>query len=80
MIKDNSRKIQTMIFHLYGYEEFKINVAYIARLSTRSEIQVKEAVNDLIINKLLQWDKKTDIYKLLPPPREVKSNRYYDWS
>lgn len=65
MLDDTSRKILRILFSLNFFNFSQIDVSYIARVSIRSEQQVKEAINNLVIEQYIEWDKQDNAFKVL---------------
>lgn len=64
MLDDTQRKVYKIIGNKYRYEWFTIDVALLTRLSMRTEQQVKDAVNYLVKEGYLQWDKKENMFRV----------------
>jgi len=58
VLDDTTRKVYRIIGNKYRYEWFTLDVALIARHAMRTEQQVKDAVNKLVKDGYLKWDKK----------------------
>jgi len=61
---DTTRKIHRILYNRHRFEEFYIDTSLIARLSLRTEQQVKDSINSLVKEGYLKWDKKTNTFKI----------------
>ena len=64
MRDDTTRKIYRILCNKWRSVEFKIDAALIARLSLRTEQQVKDSVNWLVKEGYLKWDRLTNTFKI----------------
>jgi len=64
MLDDTTRKVYKIIGNKYRYEWFAIDLAILVRLSMRTEQQVKDAVNFLVREGYLQWDRKDNKFRV----------------
>jgi len=64
MLDDTSRKVLRILFNLYRFNEFTIDVELLARYAMRTEIQIKNSINTLVKDKYLLWDKVKGLYMI----------------
>jgi len=64
MLDDTSRKVLRILFNHYHFEEFTLDVALVARLSLRTEQQVKDGINTLVKEGNIVWYKEHNTFKL----------------
>lgn len=62
MLDDTSRKVLRILFNLYRFNEFTIDVELLARYAMRTPKQIKTAVNALVKDKYLLWDKEQGLF------------------
>jgi len=63
MFDDTTRKIYRILYNKHQFDEFYINVVQLARVSLRTEKQVKESVNWLVRESYINWNKQTNTFK-----------------
>jgi hypothetical protein len=56
MLDDTSRKVLRILYNLYRYDDFKLEIETLARYAMRSERQIKDAINTLVKDKYLVKD------------------------
>lgn len=64
MMDDTTRKVRLVIYHNYRNEWAAIDLKLICRFSMRSEQQVKDAINWLVKEGYLQWDKNAKLIRI----------------
>jgi len=65
MLGDTSRKVLRMLFSLNFFNPQKVDINQLVRLSGRTERQVKNAVNSLVSERYVEWDKQNNMIKVL---------------
>lgn len=64
MLDDTTRKVYRILYNRNSHFEFNIDVSKLARLSMRTEQQVKDAVNWLVKERYINWDKEKGVFKI----------------
>lgn len=65
MLDDTTRKILRIMFSLNYFNYSQIDVTHLARVSIRSVQQVKEAINTLITEQYVEWNKEDNTFKVI---------------
>lgn len=64
MLDDTSRKVLRILFNMYRFSEFTIDVKQLAHYAMRTERQIKNAVNTLVKDKYLLWNKEQRLFMI----------------
>lgn len=72
MLNDTTRKVLTVLFNVYRDNPSFIDVFFISQRTLRTEAQVKEAVNELVKEGFVFWDRKANTFKVLYCREEAK--------
>lgn len=75
MLEDGARKVLTVLWNTYRNEAAEIDLPYLCQRSQRTERQVKEAVNLLVKEGYLIWDKASHKIRVLYHREEEKAAR-----
>ncbi|WP_028611090.1 hypothetical protein [Paenibacillus harenae] len=65
MLDDTTRKVLTVLWNTYRNEPCRIDISYISQRSQRKEEQVKEAVNQLVKEGFVLWDRKENSFRVM---------------
>ncbi|WP_054029202.1 hypothetical protein [Bacillus sp. FJAT-28004] len=65
MLDDTARKVLTVLFNVYRNNPSSIDILYISQLSLRTVDQVKDAINELVKEGFVLWDRKANAFKVL---------------
>ncbi len=72
MLDDVTRKILTVMWNINRDELSTIDVGYISHRSQRTEQQVKAAINELVKEGFVLWDRQTNMFKVLYSREDLK--------
>lgn len=72
MLDDRARKVLTVLFNVYRNNPSSIDILYISQRSLRTEDQVKEAINELVKEGFIFWDRNENTFKVLYSRAEAK--------
>jgi len=64
VLDDTSRKVFTVLWNTYRNDPFIIDVELISQRSQRTEDQVKDAVNELVKERYLYWNKEAGTFQI----------------
>lgn len=65
MLTDTARKVKRILYNHHFFEKFELDVLSIAKLSLRTDQQVKDAINELVKEKELLWHKETNTFQVV---------------
>ncbi|CAM4280342.1 hypothetical protein PAEN110709_06195 [Paenibacillus endophyticus] len=65
MLDDVTRKVLTVLWNVYRDDPSFIDVGYISQRAQRTEQQVKAAINELVKEGFVFWDRKANLFKVL---------------
>jgi len=65
VLDDTSRKVLRVLFSLNFFNPQSIDINKLVRLSGRTEQQVKDAVNSLVSERYVEWDKQNNMFKVM---------------
>ena len=65
MLDDTNRKVLRVLFSLNFFNPQSIDINKLVRLSGRTEQQVKDAVNSLVSERYVEWDKQNNMFKVM---------------
>lgn len=65
MLDDTSRKVLRVLFSNHFFHEFELDIDFVVRRSMRSEQQVKDAINKLVSEQFVKWNKKDNTFKVI---------------
>ncbi|WP_054029026.1 hypothetical protein [Bacillus sp. FJAT-28004] len=80
MLDDTARKVLTVLFNVYRYNPSNIDILYISQRSLRTEDQVKDAINELVKEGFVFWDRKENTFKVLYSREEAKPVVWGRWN
>lgn len=80
MLDDAARKILTVMWNTYRNEPSKIDLPYLCQKSQRTEAQVKEAINLLVKEAYVIWDKAANTFRVIYNREEAKPATWRGWS
>jgi hypothetical protein len=64
MLDDTARKILTVLWNTKRHNPFRIDIKRLKRLSRREIPQIKDAINLLVKEEYLLWDKVNNSFKI----------------
>lgn len=79
MLDDTARKVLTVLWNVYRDKPSIIDIAYISQRAQRTDDQVKEAINELIKEEFVFWDRKANLFKVLYSREAAKPVLYRGW-
>ncbi|MGO4696609.1 hypothetical protein AB4Z50_20220 [Paenibacillus sp. 2TAB26] len=65
MLDDAARKVLTVMWNVYRNDPSIIDVYYLSQKAQRTEEQVKDAINELVKEGFVLWDRKANTFKVL---------------
>lgn len=65
MLDDNARKVLIVLWNTFQHEPFIINLTYLCQRSQRSETQIKDAINLLVKEGYVLWDKNANTFRVI---------------
>ncbi|MBD2871411.1 hypothetical protein [Paenibacillus arenilitoris] len=65
MLDDTSRKVLTVLWNTYRNDPCRIDVGYVSQRSQRTEDQVKDAINLLVKEGFVLWDRKEHSFRVM---------------
>lgn len=65
MLGDDARKILTVMWNTYRNDPSRIDLAYICLKSQRTVDQVKDAINLLVKEEYVLWDKGANTFRVI---------------
>lgn len=76
MLDDTSRKVLTVMWNVYRNEPSRIDIANICKKSQRSEDQVKGAINSLVKEEFVLWERRTNTFRVIYSREEAKQTKF----
>lgn len=65
MLGDDARKILTVMWNTYRNDPSKIDLSYICQKSQRTIDQVKDAINLLVKEEYVLWDREANTFRVI---------------
>ncbi len=72
MLDDVARKILIVMWNINRDELSTIDVGYISHRSQRTPQQVKDAINELVKEGFVLWDRQANMFKVLYSRESLK--------
>lgn len=72
MLDDNARKVLIVLWNTFQHKPSKINVPYLSQRSQRSEDQIKDAINLLVKEGFVLWDRNANTFQILYSREHLK--------
>lgn len=79
MLDDNARKVLTVLWNTNRNDPSKLDMPYLCQKSQRSEVQIKEAINNLVKEGYVLWDRATNTFRVLYS-REKEKLQWRGWN
>jgi DNA-binding MarR family transcriptional regulator len=80
MLDDNARKILMLLWHTIHHEPSMIDISYLCHRSQRNETQVKEAINLLVKEGYVLWDKGANTFRVIYTRESEKHPKAWGWN
>lgn len=80
MLGDGERKVLTVLWNTNRNEPSKLDIPYLSKRSQRSESQIKEAINILVKEGYVLWDKAANTFRVIYNRDEAKPVMWRGWS
>lgn len=80
MLDDAARKVLTVMWNLYRNDPSIIVIADLCKKTQRNESQIKEAINHLVKEDYVLWDKQSNTFRVLYNREEAKPAKWRGWS
>jgi predicted transcriptional regulator len=72
VLDDTARKVLTVMWNVYRNDPSGIDTKYISQRSQRTEEQVKSAINHLVTEGFVLWDRKDNTFRVLYNREDAK--------
>lgn len=79
MLDDAARKVLTVMWNVYRNDSSIIDIDYLSQKTQRTEGQVKDAINILVKEGFVLWDRKANTFKVLYNREAAKSVMPRGW-
>lgn len=80
MLDDAARKVLTVMWNVYRNDPSKIDIADLSKKTQRSEAQIKEAINHLVKEDYVLWDKESNTFRVLYSREDSKPVKWRGWN
>ena len=76
MLDDVARKVLTILWNTYRNDPFTIDVAHISHRAQRTDGRVKIAINTLVKEGFVLWDRQSKNFRVLYNHEDAKPKRW----